>query len=168
MKHYQVLALSAVVAGIMLWGCSNSTGTGPAALTTTEMIGKWVFNSLHETGTTTMHLGIPGIPDSTFHVDSTVTLSGGANYAQLYSDMTYASKMPAITSTGGSSSDTGSWSLSGSNLRLISTAGDTTNLSVSVSGNNGTFVNTTSERMDLGNGAYVQTNMTATVSATKQ
>jgi hypothetical protein len=73
-----------------------------------------------------------------------------------------------MTSTGGSPSDTGTWSLSGSNLRLISTSGDTTNLSVSVNGNSGTFVNTMSERTDLGGGAYIQMNMAATVSATKQ
>jgi hypothetical protein len=72
----------------------------------------------------------------------------------------------------GASAESGIWSLSGSSLRMISSSNDTTNLSVSVNGNNGTFVNSMSERMDnptgLLPGSYVQITETVTVSAIKQ
>lgn len=172
MKRSNVLALVALVTGVMIWGCSQST-TGPSGPSTAELIGKWVFSSVHVTGTTLMHFGVPILPDTTIHTDTTITMSGNANYAQFNADMTYSSQMPATASLGGGSvADSGTWSLSGSNLRLLSASGDTTNLSVSISGNNGTFVNSTSQREDNPTGtlpgSYIQSTMTSTVHATKQ
>lgn len=172
MKRSNVLALVAIATGIMIWGCSQST-TGSTGPSTADLIGKWVYSSVHITGTTTIHLGIPTVPDSTFHTDTAISFSGTDNYAQLYADMTYSMKMPGMASIPGAPvSDSGKWSLEGSSLRLISTVNDTTNLSVSVSGNNGTFVNTTSQRMDNPTGtlpgSYIQSSMTSTMKATKQ
>lgn len=171
MKRTSVLALVAMVAGIIIGGCSQSS-TGPSAPSTADLIGKWIFSSVIMKGTTTIHLGITGVPDSTYQTDTTITFSGTANYAQLYADMTYATQMPGMASTGAPVSDTGTWSLSGSSLRLISVSNDTTNLSVSVSGKNGTFVNVTSQRLNnptgILPGSYYQIAMTTTMSALKQ
>lgn len=170
MKRSNVLALVAVVAGVMIWGCSKSS-TGPSAPSTAELIGKWVFSSVHITGSNTIHLGM-GIPDSTIHTDTAITFSGSANYAQLNADMTYSMKMPGMASMPGAQvSDSGTWSLAGSSLRMISTAGDTTNLGVSVSGNSGTFVDISSQRIvvpGMPQGSYIQSSMTATMLAAKQ
>jgi|SRR5271157_2798933 hypothetical protein len=170
MKRTSVLALVAMAAGLMIWGCSKSS-TGPSAPSTAELIGKWVFSSVHITGSNTIHLGM-GLPDSTIHTDTAITFSGSANYAQLYADMTYSMQMPAMASMPGApASDSGAWSLAGSSLRMISTAGDTTNLSVSVSENNGTFVDISSQRITvptMPQGSYIQSSMTATMLAAKQ
>jgi hypothetical protein len=164
MNRRNVFALVALAAVVMIWGCSPATSV--KAPTTAELIGKWVFTSIHETMTETIHYGIPGAHDSTMRMDSTLTLSGTANYLQLNADITYSFTMPAM----GASAESGTWSLSGSSLRMISSTTDTTNLSVSVSGNNGTFVNSKSERTDIPTvpGAYIQMSETVTVLGTKQ
>jgi hypothetical protein len=171
MKRSNGLVLVAAVAGIMIWGCSK-TSTGPSGPSTTDLIGKWIYSSVHITGTTLIHVGIQGYPDSTVHIDDTIAMSGTANYAQLYADMTYSMEMPALVSLGAPAADTGTWSLSGSSLRLIDTLKDTTNLSVSISGNNGTFVDSTSQRTNNPTGtipgSYIQSTMITTSTATKQ
>jgi|GEM_PF-5522119 hypothetical protein len=170
MKRSNVLALVAMVAVVMIWGCSKSS-TGPSGPSATDLIGKWVFSSAHMTGTELMHFGM-GLPDTTIHVDTTVTMTGNANYAQLYSDMTYSMHMPSIASLGAPAADSGEWSLSGSNLRMIDNAKDTTNLSASVNGNNGTFVNVSSQTIDNPTGtlpgSYLQTSLTFTIIGAKQ
>jgi hypothetical protein len=171
MKRSKVFTLVALVTAVMIWGCSQST-TGPSGPSTADLIGKWIFSSVHVTGSTLMHFGIPTIHDTTITTDTTITMSGNTNYAQFNADMTYFTQMPAMASMGGSVSDSGTWSNSGSNLRLISYAKDTTNLNASISGNTGTFVNSTSQRLDnptgLLPGSYAQSSITSTVHATKQ
>ncbi len=171
MKRSNVFALVAMVAVVMLWGCSKST-TGPSGPSATDLIGKWVFSSAHVTGTTLIHFGIVGVPDSTVHTDTAITFTGTANDAQLYADMTYSLQTPGLASLGAPVADSGTWSLSGSSLRLIDNANDTTNLSVSVNGNNGTFVNSTSTKIDnvpgMPQGAYIQSSLTFTIIGAKQ
>jgi len=168
MKVFFGFSLLSFLVASTMFGCGNSS-TGPTAPTTADLIGKWVISSRHAAETGLIHFG-NGIPDSTYHSDSVKTFSNGNDYIILNTDQTYTASSDEKLFN--ANSDAGTWSLAGNQLRLIShTANDTIDLSTSVSGTNGTFVQTISQVVDLSTlfpGVTVTLTGSITYSGTKQ
>jgi hypothetical protein len=153
LKH--VLTVFAVVAGVFLWGCGQSA-TGPAPVTEAQVVGTWNPSSMHVH--MVMTTNIPGTQNMT--IDTTETNSPG-DYLQFNSDHTFTSNS---SSTGGPPSS-GTWSLSGNTLKLISSP-DTMIMTATINGKSGTFVSTQTQSSTQG--AYTVTEtITVTIYATK-
>ena len=153
LKH--VLTVFAVVAGVFLWGCSQST-TGPAVVTEAQVIGTWNPTSMHEHMVMTMN--IPGTQPVT--TDTTVANSPG-DHLQFNSNHTFTSNGSGT----GSPPSSGTWSLSGNTITLISST-DTMTMTATINGKSGTFVST--QTQSFSQGAYTVTEtMTVTIYATK-
>jgi hypothetical protein len=163
---YAIVALAAA----SLVGCGdNSTAGNPP--TVDDIVGKWIIAQSYAVIKTTIHYS-DSLPDSTYQRDTAITVSGTDNFAQFDSAMNYTIQTNPLTlGLYGPASGTGTWSLSGSLLRMISTSsGDTTDMNVGISGNNGVFVynSTTIFAMPNFSDFRITRAITLTISAKKQ
>lgn len=132
---------SIIIITIALFLNCGDKGTSVSPPTVSDLVGKWIITQNHVIMTTQIHRS-DSLPDSTFQRETTITASGTDNYARFDSSMNFRIKTDIATfGVYGPKSDSGTWSLSGSALQLISVNGtDTTNVTAGVSGKNGTFV----------------------------
>lgn len=165
MKKAVALFCIGIAAVMISCGDKSPTGGGGGP-SETDLVGKWTFNTVHSVGTVRMQ--IPSVIDTTENVDSTTTCSGGDDWVDVKADKSY--QLSVNDPTMGSNAETGTWTLSGSTLTMISTGNtDTTVLTVSVSGTSGSFTRTeSSTETDPTMGMTITYNVTATISATKQ
>ncbi|MBN2036375.1 MAG: hypothetical protein JW768_06495 [Chitinispirillaceae bacterium] len=137
MKRLWAVAVACCAFSLVSIGCKDDNPAGPS---NNDLIGKWVFSKA------VTHMSITG-GGMSMTIDTTINFTGNNDYIELRSDNTYTVvsdedwSLPkkAMNKTAYSSTETGTWSLSGSSLTTISTEGDTTVVTVSQSGSSATF-----------------------------
>jgi hypothetical protein len=135
-----MLLTTILLAASIFFGCGDkSIPVAPPSVS--DIVGKWTITQSHDIITTQVHRS-DSLPDSTFTRDTTITASGTDDFARFDSSMTYRIQTDIATfGVYGPKSDSGTWSLSGSSLQMISiNRTDTTTVSANVTGKNGTFV----------------------------
>lgn len=162
----KVLAVFCMGITALVMSCGEDSPTGGGGPAETDLIGKWAFSTMHSVGT--VHISFPPIMDTTMNIDSTSTFAGNDDWLDLKSDKSY--QLSVVDPTMGTNDETGTWTLNGSALTMISsgTPADTTTVTVSVSGTSGTFSMVESSTETDPSGATITYNVTATISATKQ
>lgn len=145
--------------GLMFAGC-NSTDGGGAAITEADLQGKWTITTTHEKGT---EKTTEGGQTTTKNVDTTTTMPAGSSI-EFKADKTLAITMGFPI--------TGTWKLSGANtvttiVSFFGLAADTSDMTVTISGTQGTFVSHDVDTEEDG-GATIVSDLVTTIKATKQ
>lgn len=158
MSRIKALTAGIFGLGLLLAACDSTDGGG--AITESDLQGKWTVTSMHQKGTrkTTPTGGTP----STKNVDTTTTMPAGSSIEFM------ANKSLAISM---GFPMTGTWKLSGANTvtTIVSFLGqaDTSVMTATISGNQGTFVSHDVDSDDFG-GVKTEDDFMTTVKATKQ
>jgi hypothetical protein len=163
--------LSLGFAGILCLGFAGcEKGDGVTAVSQGDLVGRWNFTSIHAKYHST--ITVNGKTNS-YDQDTTQSLAGKGNFAQFNQDLTCSADIPLLALGLGKRSAaaavvTGTWSVSGNTITLISTdKQDTVALAAAVSGTSGTFTIANESSFDEGADGTYKTTSTSEIKATK-
>lgn len=146
--------------GLLLAACNSTDGGGGAPITEADLQGKWTITTMHQKGT--RKITPAGGATTTANVDTTTTMPAGSSI-EFKADKSLAISMGFPM--------TGTWKLSGTNTvtTIVSFLGeaDTSDMTATISGNQGTFVSHDVDSDDFG-GVMTEEDLMTTVKATKQ
>ena len=139
MKMKNGLIGLALVTGLVLAACNSGTDSA-APVAAGDLVGKWFYR--HETtkGSIKSHYVLAGKAyDTTVVLDHDTAYTGTTYYMEFKADNTYSSNSPddeveMEKTSAVSSMETGTWSLSGATLTMISSDSNTAKINIAVSG----------------------------------
>jgi hypothetical protein len=164
------IMLAVLGMGLLAGGCDSAGGA--AAVSQDDLIGRWEFTTLK------MHshyeITVNGKTNST-NTDTTQSLADQGNFLQLNQDLAFSANIPIelfglMGKTSAAQAGfpvTGTWSVAGSVVTLVSTdKKDTLAFGASVSGSKGSFT-LSDESSGVEGGYSYKSTMTGTIESTK-
>ncbi|MCX7725674.1 MAG: hypothetical protein N2053_02365 [Chitinispirillaceae bacterium] len=129
--------------------CNNNPS---GSVSEDALIGKWTFTK----EVVNVNITASGM---SMKMDTTIVFSGNNDYVEFKNDHTYYLTIDEDLELmkkkigkdkeimmGEATTETGTWSLSGNSLKIISDVGDTTTFTVSINGSNATFTQNVDEK----------------------